>query len=290
MALAPGAPETPSRQQRITEAEQVLAGYLQKKQLPLARLALETLLELQPQHPRRGELEKSVEALAQELDRQKRLTTALNAGRDALARRDFKAARRELDVLLRSDATGERAAAFHLELEAAEREAREQSELEERRRAMEAALGSGDAAAAERELAELTALGVPRVTLDFYRERLDEIRTRADHEKRTAPFEQRYRAAVKGHDWLTAREVAGELGEAVPGSHRAAAMFAEIERLETEHRRQLSIEQGVRQVESFLVQKDLGKAELALKILLQMDPENHHRRRFEREIRALQGQ
>ncbi|HYG62785.1 MAG TPA: protein kinase [Thermoanaerobaculia bacterium] len=281
--------EAPSPERRVAEAEQVLTNYLQKKQLPLARLALETLLELQPKHPRRSELQGRVDALAQELERQKRLTTAQTAGREAIARRDFKAARRELDALVRSDPTGERAAAFHLEMEAAEKEARQESELEEGRRLFEAALGAGKLEEAQRQLDQLASLDLPRVTLDFYRERLDEVRTRTQQEGQIAVFDRRYKAAVKAHDWLAAREVARELAASLPGTPRAAAMFGEVERLEAEHRRQQSIEQGVKQVEAFLGQKDLPKAELAFKILLQMDPENHHRKRFEREIRALQA-
>ena len=66
-------------------------------------------------------------------------------------------------------------------------------------------------------------------------------------------------------------------------------MFAEIDRLEAEHRREQAVEQGIRQVEAFVEQRDAAKAELALKILLQMDPENRHRKRLEKQVRALRG-
>ncbi len=64
-------------------------------------------------------------------------------------------------------------------------------------------------------------------------------------------------------------------------------MFAEIERLEAGFRRQQSVEQGVRQIEAFIEKGDAAKAELALKILLQMDPENRHRKRLEKQVRAM---
>ena len=66
-------------------------------------------------------------------------------------------------------------------------------------------------------------------------------------------------------------------------------MFAEVDRLEsdaTAASRRSS--RGVRQVEGFIEQGDWRKAELALKILLQMDPENRHRKRLEKAIKALQ--
>ncbi|HEY7213245.1 MAG TPA: serine/threonine-protein kinase, partial [Thermoanaerobaculia bacterium] len=83
---------------RAGETEQVLAGYLQRKQLPLARLALETLLEVKPDHPKRGEYEGRLRLLAEESEKVKRAEAALATGRAALERRDLKAARRELEA------------------------------------------------------------------------------------------------------------------------------------------------------------------------------------------------
>jgi len=274
---------------RIAEAEQVLAGYIQKKQLRLARLALETLLEMEPGHAKRAEYQSAVDAVGREKDQEKRFDAALATGREAIARRDFKTANRELEGLLKSDATGERAGAFHLELEAAERAARQEDELDERRRRLETLLAERRLDEAERELGQLAGLEVTRVTLDLYRERLNGIRSQAEQERHESAFEGRYRAAIQARDWFTAREVAVELERAVPASQRAAVMFAEVERLETEDRRRKSIEQGVRQVETFLTQGDLAKAELAFKILLQMDPGNPHRQRLERQIQTLRG-
>lgn len=274
---------------RIAEAEQVLAGYIQKKQLQLARLALDTLLELEPAHPRKAEYRNAVDGIGREKEQGKRFDAALAAGREAIARRDFKAANRELEALLKSDSTGERAGAFHVELEAAERAARRENELDERRRRLETLIAGRKVDEAERELEQLAGLDVTRLTLDLYRERLNGVRSQIEQERHEMTHEGRYRKAVQARDWFTAREVAVELERAAPASPRATAMFAEIERLETEDRRRKSIEQGVRQVETFLSQGDLAKAELALKILLQMDPGNPHRQRLERQVQTLRG-
>jgi len=74
------------RRRRIAETEQVLSNYIQRKQLPLARLALETLAELDPQSPKRAEHEAALGRLSQELEQEKRAAAALDAGREALAR------------------------------------------------------------------------------------------------------------------------------------------------------------------------------------------------------------
>jgi hypothetical protein len=82
--------------------------------------------------------------------------------------------------------------------------------------------------------------------------------------------------------------VAEDWVKAQPGNARAAAMYSEIERLETIHRRQQALEQGLHQVETFIAQGDAAKAGLALKILLQMDPDNRHRKRLEKQVAGLQ--
>ncbi|HEV2856674.1 MAG TPA: protein kinase [Thermoanaerobaculia bacterium] len=272
---------------RAAETEQVLTNYLQKKQLPLARLALETLLEIQPDHPKRTDYEGWIGLLADEGEKVKRAESALAAGRAALERRDFRAARRELEVIARNDPAGQRAEAFNHELEAAEREVRQGEEIERRRRRFEELLAAHRVVEAKEELDALAKLDVPRITLDFYREQWAEVRTSIQREEQTAVFERRYRQAVEDHNWLAAREVARELGEAQPGSARSAAMFSEAERLEAIAHRQQALEQGVRQVDAFIEQGDAAKAELALKILIQMDPENRHRKRLEKQVGGM---
>jgi serine/threonine protein kinase len=279
--------ERETRVLRAGETEQVLTNYLQRKQLPLARLALETLLEIRPDHPKRADYEGWIQLLADEAEKAKRAEAALAAGREAIARKDFQAARRELETIARNDAGGKRAEAFNDELERAGRDARENVEIEQRRKRFEELIAAHRVVDAREELDALSKLDVPRITLDFYREQLAEARAGIQKEEQDAVFARRYRQAVEEHDWFAAREVAQELGRAQPGSPRATAMFAEIERLEAIHRRQQAVEQGVQQVETFIRQGEAAKAELALKILVQMDPENRHRKRLEKQVSGM---
>lgn len=272
---------------RAGETEQVLTSYLQRKQLPLARLALETLLEIRPDHPKRGDYEGWIQLLADEAEKAKRAEAALAAGRAALERKDFQAARRELETIARNDPAGKRTEAFNDDLERVERETQENAEIEQRRRRFEELVAAHRVVEAREELDALARLDVPRVTLDFYREQLAETRAGIQKEEQDAIFARRYRQSIEDHNWFAAREVAQELGKAQPGDKRAAAMFAEIERLETIHRRQQALDQGVHQVEAFIEQGDAAKAELALKILVQMDPENRHRKRLEKQVSGM---
>lgn len=272
---------------RVAETEQVLVNYLQKKQLPLASFALETLLEIQPNHPKKGDYEGWLQVLAEEAEKVKRAEASLAAGRAALEKRDFKTARRELESVARNDPTGQRAEAFSNELEAAEREIQENKDIEQRRRRFEELLAAHRVMEAKEELEALAKLDVPRVTLDFYREQWTEARSAIQREEQTAVFERRYRQAIEDHNWLAASEVARDMGEAQPGNPRSAAMFAEAERMEAIARRQQAIEQGVQQVDAFIGKGDASMAELALKILIQMDPENRHRKRLEKQVGGM---
>lgn len=273
---------------RSAETEQVLTNYLQKKQLPLARLALETLLELDPGHAKRADYESWIGRLGDEAEKDKRAQAALAAGREALARQDWKTARRELEAVIQNDSSGKRAEALGRELEEAEKGVRQSEEVDRRKHRFEELVTALRVVEAEEELAALSRLSVPRVTLDFLRERLAQARASIRQEEQAAVFERRYRENVDARNWLAAREAVHDLGKAVPQSARPSAMLAEIDRLEAEHRKQQALEQGVRQVELFVEQGDAPKAELALKILLQMDPENRHRKRLEKQVREIQ--
>jgi len=275
------------QERRIAETEQVLTQYLQRKQLPLARLALETLVELAPGHPKRPDYEAWVAMLAKEVEQDKRAETALAAGRAAVARKDFKAARQELENMARYDPAGKLSEAFSNELETAASQARQETTAEERMRSLEKALTEHRVNDAERDLDELSRLGLARVTFDFYRERVAEARSRNQQQESVARLEWIYRKLVTERDWQGAREAAHELGVAAPASPRAAEMFAEIDRLEAAQRHEQAMEQGVKQVETFVEQGDAARAELALKILVQMDPENRHRKRLEKQVKAL---
>jgi serine/threonine-protein kinase len=272
--------------QRIAEAEEVLTRYLKRKQLPLARLALETLLELAPHHPNRADYEGLVKLLSEEVEQDRRAEVALAAGRAALTRRDFAAVRRELEVVARNDLAGRRAEQLAQELESAEQSLRQGAEFEQCKRRLAEHLAARRLPEAEHEIEQLAALGLSNITLDSYREQLRQV---MEHEQLLAPLEKRYREMVQARDWFGARDAAQEMERAAPASPRAAAMYSEVERLESIHRRQQAVEQGVRQVDAFLEKGDLANAELAFRILLNIDPENRHRKRIERQLRASRG-
>jgi serine/threonine protein kinase len=290
-ASPPAGPEarTADQRQRTDEAEKALRRYLERKQLALARLALETLLELAPQHPNRTDYESWVNLLAEEVEQDRRADVALQAARAAILRRDLSTARQELEQVRRNDLSGERAEALERELQEVEQGLRQGAEFERHKQRLDELLGARKLAEAQREIEQLAGLGLSNITLDSYRERLEEARLAAEQERLVAPIEKRYRELLHARDWFAARDVALEMERAAPASPRAATMYAEVERLESIHRHQQAVEQGVRQVDSFLEKGDLANAELAFRILLSIDPENRHRKRIERQLRSGRG-
>jgi serine/threonine protein kinase len=283
LPLAP----SPEVRQRVAETEKVLNKYIQNKQLPLARLALETLLELAPSHPNRGDYENWVNLLGSELEQDKRADVSIAAARAAVGRRDFRTARTELTSVTRNDLSGRRSEALTEEIDRAERDQKAGVEEEDRRKRLSQFLDQRKPVEAEQELNELARLGLPRVTLDAYRERLDEVKNAAEHDRLLAPLEKRYRDHLQMRNWFAARDVALELERNLPASPRAAVMYGEVERLEMIHKKQQAVEEAVVQIDSFIDKGDLRQGELAFRILLQLDPENRHRKRFEKQLKNL---
>ena len=279
--------EQDAHRARIAEAEKLLDKYIRERRQSLARFALETLLELVPNHPRRSDYESWVDLLGEEVAQLKVAQSATDAGRQALARGDLDAARAQLAEVERRDPAHQLADAFRQELEDAEKRARADAEMDRRRDRIEDMIEHHRLDEAQKELERLSASGLAKVSLENYRLRISDIAALADRESKSQDFERRYRDRVQRHDWMGARDVALEFERHVPDSPRPPALYSEISRLEEVFRRQEGIEQGVRQLETFLDQHKAPEAEMALKILVQMAPDHPQRANFEQRVRAL---
>ena len=281
------AEEVATRGGRVAELEQLLSGYLKNKQLPLAQLAFDSLLELDPNLRRQGDFASWIDLLRQELEQDKQVEEALAAGRAALERDDLRAARKSLDAVRKADPTGERAAAFEEEIERTQQARKASAEQDGRRERFAAHLAAGKVDEAEAELAALERLGATRVSVDQLRGRLAEARRSAAAGSRAAELERRFHDRLAAGDFAGARDAALTLERDLPASPRPAELFAEVAGREQEHRRRQAIEQGEQQVADLIRQKKADQAALALRILLRIDPKNRHRKQYERQIEAL---
>ena len=284
-AAAPPPPVEESPQ--VHEAEQMLERYLTEHKQSLASFALEALLELAPAHPRRAEFESRIGRVNEDVARTKRAEEALLAGREAMLRGDLRAARQKLEVVQANDSDGHLAREFAADLAESEKSASKEKNSEQHKRAFENLMSVSRYGEAEKELEVLSQLEVTKVTLDYFKTQLDQAKARAAEAHTADGFERRYKKEIGARNWRQAREVAQEFQAALPKHPRPTEMFSEISHSEDKLRKQEAIEAGVKQVEAFIEQRRPTDAELALKILLRMDPENVDKRRLERQIATL---
>jgi hypothetical protein len=286
------APAEPTSEQRehaakAAEAERLLVKYLQENKQSLASFALETLIELEPHHPRRELFASAIRIMGEERGKMEIAGAILAEGRDALLHGDLAAARKKLEQLEKSDPTLQLSEALRASIQTAEQQAATEAALDRRRENLETLLESHRLEEAERELARLSSSGLARVSVENYRLRIADIAALAERDSKSHEFERAYKEKVQARDWYAAREIVLEFERAIPDSPRPTLLFNEISRLEEVHRRQQGIEQGVQQLENFLRLRKRPEAELAFKILLQMDPEYPRRAEFETRIQSL---
>jgi hypothetical protein len=279
--------EEEARRARVAEAEMLLDKYIRERKQSLARFALETLLEIVPNHPRRSDYAAWVDLLGEEVEQVKRAGVALEEGRQALLRGDVALARQKAEEVDRLDPSHQLVDAFRREIEEAESRTRVAAEVDRRRDRLESLIETKRLQEAEKELERLASSGLARVSVENYRLRISDIAAIAERESRSQDFERKYRERIQAHDYLAAREVVHDFEQAIPDSQRPQLLHSEIARLEEVYRRQIGIEQGVRQLEVFLDQRKTAEAEMALRILVQMAPEHPQRHHFEQRVRAL---
>ncbi|MEM7480571.1 MAG: hypothetical protein AAF481_05315 [Acidobacteriota bacterium] len=297
-ASNPAAPRLPALRQSLEEAEQnqgrersladlegMLTRYLKDKQLPLAELALDSILEIDPEHPKQAEWNGWLDLLRQELKRDEKAQDLLDAGRGALEKGKERAAKRKLEALRKIDP--ETAELFEREVEGALTKRRQDAALESERTRFEDLLRAGDLGAAQASLVRLESLGATRVSVEFARRRLEEEAAKAEGRERADKLEHRFRERLAVGDFQGAREVSRELGTLAGHGPRSAEMFAEAARREGQEERLNAVRQGEKQVDELIRQGSLDQARLALGVLVRLDPENRRRSAFEARIAAL---
>jgi len=273
------------KHQRVDEASALVERYLKTKQIALAQLALETLLELAPTHPKRGDYEHWIKLVDEEAEQEKEAEQVLADAREALRSDDPRTARRSLGQLEKLDP--DLAATLRHEIDAAEADREKTAELDAHRDRLQQLIDEHAIEEAQQEIKALADLGAAKVTLDLWRARLEEARTSAVGEAQAAVFREAFRDRLEQGDFPGARAVAGEFQRTSPDDPRAAELFAEVARLEQERERSRAIAQGEIQVDEYIEAGDAGKAELALKVLLQMAPNHKRRKQFEKKIAKL---
>ena len=92
---------------------------------------------------------------------------------------------------------------------------------------------------------------------------------------------------LAARDWTACREICRRFGERFPGDPRATAMFQKVNQLEDGERRDQAKTQGLKTLEQFLAAGRKSEAELALKLLRNLNIEPAQLAALEARVRAL---
>ncbi len=274
-------------QNNLRRAEEMLMRYIQERKKPLAELALETLLELAPDHPRRQEFEIWVRDLDQELVSQQRIDEHLKVGRQALRLGSMDDAHRALAALRKVDPMGRASELLGSEIEAAVQGQAESADIRRHKDAIEDLIAQRDFPRAEQAMVELSRLDVPKVSIDFLRKRLVQAQARAQDDSDSQDILRTLERQLAAHDWQGARETAHRFGERFPTGTRASELFNRVAEEESAERRKASIRQGVQALEGFLSQGKKHEAALALKLLQNLNIGAEEYQALEARVNAL---
>jgi serine/threonine protein kinase/outer membrane protein assembly factor BamD (BamD/ComL family) len=283
------AEEIARRRHQVVQAEQMLEKYLLDRSQTLAGLALEALLDLYPNHPKRATYESWISGLADEAERQKRAERVFRDGQEAVARGDIAAARKSLEEVERQDPTGKLADALHAEINDLERSRQAGQQAASVRRKVEEAIRRGAVDEANEGIDQLAALEVTKVTLDNLRGQVEDARARQERDEATVTLERTYREAVAKHDWHGARGIAHELETAAPDSGRPRQMLAEVSRFQEVEQRQQALAEGLRAFDGYLRAGQIPQAEMALKVLRQFGADDERVRDADRKLAKAKG-
>jgi len=253
--------------ERLRQAEEMLTRYIQQRKKSLAELALEALLEIAPQHPRRDEYRIWVGELDQEVAMQRRIDEQLEAGRAAARAGEMKRAKKHLEALRKLDPWADATEELAAEIAEAEEEEAESADIERLKLDFEKLLEGRHFERAAEGIERLAGRDVPKVTLDFLRKRLEEARSRDRDRLEAEELQARYERALAARDWEGARETAREFGKRFPDRSDAAELFNRVTEVEAAERRKQSIEQGIATFEKLLAEGKRQEAEVALNLL-----------------------
>ncbi|MEE8525714.1 MAG: hypothetical protein V3T72_17390 [Thermoanaerobaculia bacterium] len=272
---------------KLHQAEEMLRRYIQQRKKPLAELALETLIELAPLHPRRQEYELWVSDLDQELALQQHLDRELAAARVALLAGDAGQARRHLESLEKLDPTSAAVETLEAELDDAERGRAASADIGRLKETVEELIAKALFDDAEREIERLATMDVPKVSIDFLRQHLSAARTRTSDQAEADTMIASFERSLGSRDWQAAREIAHRFGERFPDRPDAARMFNLVTEEDAAERRQLSLEQGIDTLEKLIAEGKRPEAEVALKLVRQLELDEERLAAFAQQVSAL---
>lgn len=274
-------------QANLQTTEEMLLRYIQQRKKPLAQMALETLIEIVPHHPKLPDYKLWVKDLDQEVALHSRINNILAAGRAALAAGNLPETRKHLDALQKLDPYSSEVEQLVAEVDAHEKQREASVGIDRYKKEIEEAIAKRQVEAARQALAHLGALDVPKITLDFYQKRLSEVQQRLIDEAEKSALAAEFEKLLASRDWSAARDIARRYGQRFPTDPHSTELFNRVNHLEAGERREQAKEQGIATLEQFVAQGRKHEAELALKLLRGMNIEPARLAALEEKVKVL---
>lgn len=275
------------KQMQALQTEELVEQYISGRQHSLACVALEALLEFDPLHPRRDELRIRVESLGVDLEEESAVKSVLEAGLDSLERGDLAAARLQLARLESSSSARLLARQLAQQIETYLSDRQKSHRIEGYRHVLDQLLAEERLEELATRLDELKDLDVPKVVIDLYRGRAQELDEQRQARLKIAKLERLYPQLLHEQRWQEAREVAVEIETLAPDSSRPAQMFQEVSEHEERARRRQAVLEGMAALDSYLAAGELDEAEMAYRIVHQIDPQPLRKGHYEKRLREL---
>jgi serine/threonine protein kinase len=276
--------ETQKRHFQSMQARELVEQYLATGHQALARLSLDTLVELDPEHPERFALEERIELLSQEKEKRDSLDLVERDIEAAVERGDFEAARAAVAPIQARDLR--LAERLRRRIEVAEQHRQLDDQITFHRGRLDHFLDRRQIPEAELELGLLEALEMPRVVVDLYRRRIEALGSEQDRRRLRGELEARLRAELERGVFHEARETLSELEGLDADPAQVLALRQEIEQREQRAQRGAAIIEGAQAMRAFLAAGQLDQAELALRVLERMAPDDPETAALGAELRA----
>jgi serine/threonine-protein kinase len=276
--------ETQKRHFQSMQARELVEQYLGAGHQALARLSLETLLELDPEHPERVSLEERISLLSKERERRDDLEQVERDVEAAVARGEFVRAREAIAAVQGRDLR--LAERLHRRVEVAEQHRQLDDQVTFHRGRLDQFLAREQLAEAELELTLVEALDMPRVVVDLYRRRIESLRAQMDRVQQSRAVERRLEGELEAGVFHDARESLLELENLDVEPGRVMDLRRRIDRREEKALRRSAVAEGVQALRGFLAAGELDQAELALRVLERMAPDDPEATALGVELRA----
>ena len=276
--------ESQKRRFQSMQARELVEQYLGSGHQALARLSFDTLLELDPEHPERTMLEERLQALSRAKEQRDTLELVERDVEAAVERGDFDAARAAITSIQARDLR--LAERLGRRVEVAEQHRQLDDQVSFHRGRLEHFLDRGQLEESELELGLLEALEMPRLVVDLFRRRIDTLRAGQDRVAKRREVEGRLAAELQAGSFPEARESLIELETLESEPSRLLEIQREIERHEQQWLRRSAVAEGLRAARGFLAAGQLDQAELALRVLERMAPDDPEIAALGAELRA----